>query len=430
MADTKLRGQIERVKNRSMTRIARLLAFALALPGLALSAHAQDRVATPYAPVIVVNDQPITVYELSQRTRLLEAFGAGANAGALAEQQLIDNRLQVQAGKAIGIELDDETITRAAEDFAQRRELTAETIFRALGARGVDEQTFRAFVRAGATWREVVQARFRRIATPTESDLDAALSLAQRGVQESVLLREIGIPFEERGQEASLELARRLSKELNRGGNFGAAVARYSRTPSAARGGRLNWLPTTALPGPVAAQVLALQKGEVTAPIQITRGVSILQLLDVREEPLPDQGQGPLTLTYSQLIIPVSDPTAEAAISAARTQAEKIRREAELCSDLDARADEFGIGSGRSEPTPVNAVPADIGLVLSSLEPGDKDVVIDERGVRLIMLCARSDQTSPEAREALRRRLFNRRMVTLGQGYLQELRGDAVIERR
>ncbi|MEO0912254.1 MAG: peptidylprolyl isomerase [Pseudomonadota bacterium] len=289
---------------------------------------------------------------------------------------------------------------------------------------------FDAFIRAGVTWRAFVQARFRRIATPTENDLDAALELASRGVQESVLLQELGMPFAERGEEETLALARRLSRELNRGGNFNAAVARYSRTPSAARGGRLDWLPANSLPPQVAAQVLALQKGEVTAPIPITRGVSMLKLLDIREEPLTDDGGGEVAVTYSQLIIPLSRNAADGAVNSARLQAEQIRNETELCRDLDARAEDFGVGSGRSEPTPVSAVPSAISLLLAQMDPGDIEIQEDARGVVLLMLCGRSDQTSPEEREALRSRLFNQRMNTLAQGYLQDLRGDAVIVER
>ncbi|WP_161861486.1 peptidylprolyl isomerase [Algicella marina] len=401
----------------------------IALTPFAQPARAQES-GTPYAPVVVVNESVITGYELEQRARMLEVFGAGGDVLALAEEQLISDRLQLQAAETLGLEIDDETVESAAEEFAGRRELTAEVLRNALQARGVAPETFNAFIRAGITWRSVVQSRFRRQATPTENDLDAALALADRGLQKSVLLQEIGMPFAENGEEETMDTAWRLSRELNRGGNFTGAVRRYSKTPSRARDGKLGWLPETALPPQVAAQILALQVGEVTAPIPITRGVSILKLLDVREEARESTSDGPLTVTYSELIIPLSQNAADGAVNAARNQAERIRSDTELCRDLDQRADEFGIGSGRSEPTPVGAVPQSISLLLSQMDPGDIEIQEDSRGVVLVMLCARSNETSPEEREALRQRLFNQRMNTLGQGYLQDLRGDAVIERR
>ncbi|MEM8789630.1 MAG: peptidylprolyl isomerase, partial [Pseudomonadota bacterium] len=88
----------------------------------------------------------------------------------------------------------------------------------------------------------------------TEEDLDRALDFARRPVQESVLLQEIAIDIEEFGPDRASELAQDLSRDLNRGGNFEAAVREYSRAPSASSGGRLKWVAASELPGPVVNQ--------------------------------------------------------------------------------------------------------------------------------------------------------------------------------
>ena len=88
------------------------------------------------------------------------------------------------------------------------------------------------------------------------------------------------------------------------------------------------------------------------------------------------------------------------------------------------------MGSGRSEPTPANDLPEELALTIANMDAGDIEIQRDSRWVVLVMLCSRSGETSPEDREALRSRIFNQRMVSFGQGYLQELLGDAVIERR
>ncbi|MHA3913399.1 peptidylprolyl isomerase [Halovulum sp. GXIMD14793] len=400
-------------------------AFALAFSGPTVAQNAN-----PFEPALIVNERAITHFELEQRTLLLLAFGAGGDVRDLAREQLIGERLQLQAADSLGIELTTEQLDAGFDEFATRRNLTQEQVLGALSARGIAPETIMDFLEAGLTWRAVIQARFRPLATPSESDLDAALDFASRGVQESVLLQELSIPFGNQDEAQIQDLARRLSRELNRGGNFNAAVSRYSRAASRARGGRLGWVAASSLPPPVAGQVLALQPGEVTAPIPIQRGVTILKLLDYREEPRSAQESGALTVTYSQLIIPLPANASAQAEAAARKQAETIRRDARFCLDLDEKADEFGFGSGRSEPTPANAVPQDIALLLSGMDAGDIEIQRDSRGVVLVMLCGRSDETSPEEREALRRRLFNERMQTFAQGYLQELRGDAVIEEK
>lgn len=396
----------------------------------ALGASAQD---TRFQPVLIVNERAITQFELDQRTALLTAFGAPGDVGALALEQLTDDRLRLQAAGRLGLELTEAQISEALARFAQQRNLTPEQVGLALQARGIAPETLEAFLTANLLWRDVVQARFRARATPSEQDLDAALEFATTGTPEEILIQELAIPTEDRGPEATKALADQLSRELNRGGNFSAAVARYSKAASAARGGRLDWIPAAGLPPQIAGQLLALQPGEVTAAIPLPQGFTILKLLDIRTRDVaasatPEQTQQ--TLVFSQLIIPLAPNAPEAAVTAATAQLTLVAGEVGTCEDVDALAEEYGTGSGRSDPTPEVQVPQDIRLTLAGLQPTETAVQRDSRGVVLVMLCGRGDATSPEAREALRRRIFNERMNNFGQGFLQELRGDAVIEAR
>lgn len=379
-----------------------------------------------YEPVILVNDRAITQYEIDQRALLLQAFGARGNLSALAREQLIDDRLRLFAAAQFDIELSPQDVQAGLQEFAQQRELTIEQVAGALAQRGIAQESLSDFIEAQLAWRNVVRGRFRARATPSEADLDAALEFQSSGIQQAVLLQEIALANEERGEDETQDLATRLSRELNRGGNFGSAVARYSRAPSARNGGRLPWIPARELPGPVAVQVLSLMPGEVSAPIPVPGGLTIIKLLDTREERV-DPATSEQTITYSQLVIPLSANAPETAVAEATQRLEEIRASAELCTDIDARAGEFELGSGRSDPTPLAQVPGRLRDRLAVLDPGDIEVFRDGSGVTLVMLCARSGETSPEEREALRNRLFNQRIGAFAQGYLQELRGDAVI---
>jgi peptidyl-prolyl cis-trans isomerase SurA len=391
-----------------------------------LAAQAQN----PYSAAYVVNEKAITYWDIEQRIKLLEALGARGGVRELAIEQLTNERLQIYAAELLDLELPEEAVEQGIEEFAQRRNLTGEQVKQGLLERGISEEAFHEFVYAGLIWREVVQARFRALAQPSEADLDAALDFAGRAVSESVNIQEIALPFEERGEEATRDLADRLSRDLNRGASFTAAVNRYSRSESARRGGNVGWVPAENLPPNVAGQVLALLPGEVTAPIELPAGVMIVKLLDIREEPRTNAENAELSVVYSQLIIPLSANAPEAAVNAAMEQAESIRRDVRFCADVDSKAEEFGIGSGRSEPTPANAVPADVAGLIANMDVGDTEIRRDSRGVVLVMLCSRSDEFSPEERETLRRRLFAERMTSFGNGYLQELLSDAVIEER
>src|SRR6056297_1277864 len=102
-----------------------------------------------FAPVIFVNDQAITRYELQQRTRMLTLFRAPGDPQRLAREQLIEERIKLDAARANGLVIEDEAIRAGMEEFAGRANMNADELIRALGEAGVSEESFREFVRAG-----------------------------------------------------------------------------------------------------------------------------------------------------------------------------------------------------------------------------------------------------------------------------------------
>ncbi|NNU80808.1 peptidylprolyl isomerase [Halovulum dunhuangense] len=409
-----------------MTFLIRLILPSLlvaATPLIAPAPRAQEAV----APAIMVNDLPITDYEIDQRALLLEALGAPGNGRALAETQLIDDRIRRHEIDRLEIEVTAEELDAGLREFAERRQLDVGQLLAALDERGIAEETMLAFVEPSLGWRKLVQGRFAGQARPTDQDIETALAFASRQTDERLLLQEIAISIEEYGPEEAARLGAELSRSLNRGGNFDAAVARYSRAPSARNGGRLDWVSAGDLPPPIAIQLLALMPGEVSAPIPLGQGISIFRLRDIeiRERPAPEQSAD--TVVYYELIQPLAADAPDAAVLEARALARDIRQRTRLCTDLDGQLPDFGAGSGRSAPTPIASLPPRLAQPIANMAPGDMEILRDDRGVVLLMLCERSGEATPEEREALRNQLFNQRLSALAQNYLEDLRGDAVI---
>lgn len=272
---------------------ALLAVCCLGLGGLALGgplAAADNR----FAPAITVNQGVITHYDIDQRTLLLEAMGSTGDLRKQAIQQLTEDRLKVQAGRDLDIELPDGAIERGLEEFASNRGLTMDDVTEVLVARKIDRQTMDDFVEAGIMWREVVISRFRARATPTEADLDQALALAATRPREMVSLGEIALPFAERGEPETIAFADQLYRELSRGANFAEAARNHSRSASAEQGGAMAEMAVANMPPAIRAQILVLRPGQVTRPMPIGGGVAILKLISTRQAaPEPINAEDP-----------------------------------------------------------------------------------------------------------------------------------------
>jgi peptidyl-prolyl cis-trans isomerase SurA len=238
----------------------------------------------PFSPAITVNSGVITHYDIAQRMRLLEALGASGELRTLATDQLVEDRIKVQAAAELGLELPPGALEAGLEEFASSRGLTIDDVLRVLVARNIDRQTLDDFIESGLIWREVVTSRFRSRAMPSEADLDAAFELDSTTPREVLQLAEIALPFAERGEAATIALAERLSRDLSRGGNFTAAVRQYSRSATASRDGLMDPVSARQLPPEIRSQVLLLSPGQVTRPFPIGGGLAILKLVSISQE--------------------------------------------------------------------------------------------------------------------------------------------------
>jgi peptidyl-prolyl cis-trans isomerase SurA len=269
---------------------------ALALAALVIGSWAGGPAvaASPYDPIVTVNGAAVTGYDIEQRARLLGALGAEEDVRALAEQQLTEERVKVQAAERLGLELPEEAILAGLEEFAAARGLEVEGVLEILSSESIDRQTMDDFIEAGLVWRELTASRFRAMAQPTEEEVDAALARAANTPIEVYDLAEIALPFSERGQQQTLLVANQLADQLALGEDFAIAARQFSRSNTAANGGRLPPLRADTLPPALQDQVIGAAPGEVVGPVPIAGGVAIIKVVAIRNElPTPDASVTP-----------------------------------------------------------------------------------------------------------------------------------------
>lgn len=276
-----------------VTLFKRVLATIAMLAALMCAPH-DGATQTRFKPVAVVNDSAITGFDLAQRAQILVVLGfSAASADALqtvALDRLIEDRLKLQAGKALGIKPSAELVEEAMNAFAKGRELSVAEFKAMMNNQGVSNMALEDLAGAEAVWRQVIRARFSQRVQPGEAEIDAEIELLKRGGSYDYRLLEIGLPLvaEGRTEEQTRALAEQLYNQLKAGGNFKAAVKKYSRSPSAARGGDVGWVSPTRLPPAMQSAIAKLSVGGVSAPMTVPGGISILKLVERRERDIGD----------------------------------------------------------------------------------------------------------------------------------------------
>ena len=98
----------------------RTLIFAMATASLAWSSPSEAQIQNPYAVAILVNDRVITNFEVTQRASLLQALGTRGNLEKVAHEQLIEDRLRLQAAAQAKLTLNNDEIASGVSEFAAR----------------------------------------------------------------------------------------------------------------------------------------------------------------------------------------------------------------------------------------------------------------------------------------------------------------------
>ncbi len=157
------------LRNRHLSRIA--------AAALAVSALACLVVAPAFASAIrvLVNDEPITSYDVQQRATMLKLFTGGKSGEKQAIDQLVDEKLMLQEAKRRHVTVSDDELNSEIANRAQAAKMTAAQFSQALKQQGVQPDTFKEFLRANMAWARIVRARFRATVNVTDQDVTAAL---------------------------------------------------------------------------------------------------------------------------------------------------------------------------------------------------------------------------------------------------------------
>ena len=367
-----------------------------------------------FAPAIQVDDMIINQYEIDQRSLFFELLKFPGNHKKEAEKSLIDDRLKLRAAEKLNVEVNPKALNFEMEMFAKRAKLTVDQFAKRLKKSGVDRITWENYMQIPILWFETVNRKF---ASKISSSLlnNNIENKSASGSEIQVLLTEIIIPvqlgFEEEANQ-KIETLRKI-KSVKK---FSEAAFAYSVAPTRDVGGKIKWQNLSNLPSVVKPLIAGLSIGEVSEPLPIAGGLAVFQLRDLRES------KKKLTSKFVDYV--------EFKFEKNPKINNVINSDVMICDDLYS----FLKGTKKAElerkNVKANSLSKELRSILAKLDQNEFIFQDDDSFTsKLIMVCGRREKENLSKSDIneISRSLANKRLLSLANSYLENLRQEARI---
>lgn len=414
-----------------------LLALFAGLPLGSLPAAAQQ---SSQRIVAVVNDESITAFDVEQRVRLTigpsPQMPNPEQLRRLSTQVLrgmIDERLQMQEAKRLGITIQPEELEDAIARVEQQNNLPPGQLPAAFKAGGLSMSSFEDQARAAIVWPKVVRRRAARLVTVAEDEIDDALAqIKENADKPSHLVSQIFLAVDSPQDETEIRgNIERLYEQLEAGTPFNVLAQQYSQDATASSGGDAGWVQVGQMPQEIDDILVKMPVGAISRPIRAAEGYFIVALRD-RREPRVTSAQD-LKVSLNQIFLPISAGARPDEIASQRELALTVSETVTGCADMDAVAKEMAApDSGSMGTFRVGELAADLRKIVSGLDVGKpSQPFVVNGGLRVVMVCEREEPIANlPSRQEIQRMLGEQKMELQSRRFLRDLRQSAFVDIR
>ena len=387
----------------------------------------------------IVNGEVITQTDIDQRLALLAIANntpIPPNEVERLRQQvlsnLIDETLQIQAARAEEIEITETDIDKTVERVATNAKQTPDQMADYLKSRGSSIRSIRRQIRGEIAWRRLQSKKIESTISVGDEEVQAVIDKlnASKGAEE-FRVGEIFISANSTNEEQALANAQRVFAALQQGGSFVGYARQFSEASTAAVGGDLGWVRPEQLPEPLAQTVRQMRPGQVSPPIKLSGGYSIVAVQDMRKILTADPRSAVLTLKQLTIAFPqgTSRTVAEPVVARFAQAALNIGG----CGGAERIASELNAEVIQSDQVKMRDLPPALQDMLLQMQIGQATRPFGsiEEGVRVLVLCGRDEvDASAPSFDQVYAQLNEERVNLRSRRYLRDLRRDAIIDFR
>src|SRR4051812_9491395 len=171
--------------------------------------------------VVMVNGDPITDYDIEQRTKLNFLSTHKQQSRQEILNELIDDKVKIKEGKKFGVEPSASDVDQSFAGMGSRMRLNAEQLTKSLESQGVRPETLKARIKAEIVWSSLVRGRYKESLIVSDKDVAAAVAAAggeadQQGQAFEYKMQPIVLIVSNSSNQGAME-ARQKEAEVLRG---------------------------------------------------------------------------------------------------------------------------------------------------------------------------------------------------------------------
>ena len=374
-----------------------------------------------FDPVIIVNETIISKFELSQRIMLLNILQLGGDIQKKASDDLINAKLINEFAQNNNVSISEEKVQEGIRELAQQFNLSIESFLLEVSKIELATETIRMFVKDRILLTELVQYKFANRASIGDDEIDSFIINGSASLEINLL--EIVLPFDYNNRNEVYNLALRLKNKNSEGITFEALAKKYSKSDSSINGGNIGWISIDQLPPDLGSLFLTSDVNTLIGPKVFDNVIILYKLANVREVPLFKNTK--VIIDYVELNL---SKNSEINLSSAL----QIFEDNNNCLNLQFELERYPTLKGQLIRNTIEElkISKKIYEKIKTLDIGENAILkggnLSESPI-LIMLCSRQQEISKNDREIARQYLFSKRLVSLADGFIADLKAEAKI---
>ena len=229
----------------------------------------------------MVNGEPITNYDIEQRTKLdfLSTHKQPTRQEVINE--LIDEKVKIKEGKKFGVDPSASDIEQSYTGMSSRMRITPDQLTKSLESQGIRADTLKARLKAEMVWTSLVRGRFKESLVVGEKDVAAAAQESGEKTEAEAFeykMRPIVLIVPRGSAPAAIEARRKEAEALRERVQSCEDANSYFKSMQNAAIRETVTKTSADIPGPLREVLDKTPIGRLTAPEITKQGVEMVAL--------------------------------------------------------------------------------------------------------------------------------------------------------